>query len=426
MASIVMADSLDSYAALSELASSGRFAYTPANSIYGQATLVAGGGRYGGNAIRCQCVGVNAGFVGNSQITTGYNSNYQVPITIPGYMSGSWVTNPYYSKSLQFGFWFKSVTTNSGTISNVAILGQSINGSAATVLFNNASIQIGNFLVYTPPASVTTQGTLGIYQLGSGGLYAQAACPPVLNDGNWHWIELCIFPNASSYNASPAQLLGSTVAPNFWAKVYVDQQVIINVGAGGLTVPNSTAQTAYASFYMMYNGYIGISQVPSNPDGNYFDDMIVCVSPTAPSFPFGPRRMACLRPNADGDVIGYVPTGSSDNYSAINKGYSNTTSFVQSTGFNVEDRYKFPALSYVPQNVNAVISNIQAGNFEPGTTIGMSPTLFDGTAEVVGTRQTLPQFKYSPFQTIYETDNSGSSWNSSEVNSIQVGFKSIA
>lgn len=425
MASIVMADSLDSYAALSEMASSGRFTYIPANNTYGQTSLVAGAGRYGGNALRCICSGVNAGASSNSQLVFGMNSNYQVPITIPGYMTGSWATNPYFGNALQFGFWFKSVTAASGTVSQVAILGQSVGGSTSTVLYNGANIPVANFLSYTPPATVTSQGTLTLYQLASGAVYSQAACPVVINDGNWHWIEICLVP----YNAPVAQAPNGSLnvkLPAFWAKIYVDQQVIMNVTTGGLTISQNSAQwPSYASFYMVYNGYITTSQTPGGTDGNYFDDMIVCVSQGAPSFPFGPRRMACLRPNADGDVIGFTPTGSSDNYSAINQGYSNTTSYVQSTGYNVEDRYKFPALSYVPQNINAVITNVQAGNFEAGTTVGMAPTLYDGTTDVTGTRTALSQFKYSPRQTIYETDNSGSVWTTSEVNSIQAGFKSI-
>jgi hypothetical protein len=424
-----MADSLDSYAALSELASSGRFVYIPANNNYGQTYLPSAAGRYGGNALRMICSGVSAGGVANSQINSqyGYTSNQMVPITIPGYMTGNWTTNPYYQKALQFGFWFKSVTAASGTVTNVGILAQSCAGSSSTVLYSGSALGLGNFLTYTPASSVITQGTLNMYQLGSASLFTSATCPVNLNDGNWHWIEICVVPYVGTPQGyTPQGYLGAAYPP-FWARVYVDQQMVINVTTGGGTVSsNGYYYSFYAAFFLIYNGYITNSQTAGTADGNYYDDLLACVSVSAPSFPFGPRRMVCMRPNADGDVIGYAPVGAADNYLAINKGYSNTTSYVQSTGYNIQDRYKFPALSYVPQNINAVITNIQAGNFEPGTAIGMSPTLFDGTADVSAPRQTLPQYKYNPYQTIYETDNEGNPWSTSEVNSIQVGFKSIA
>jgi hypothetical protein len=282
-------------------------------------------------------------------------------------------------------------------------------------------------LWYVPTSSPTAVGTLTMGQFGFSSGLSTASCPVNINDGNWHWIELAVVPISGGSSSTPANGISGMTATS-WVKVTVDQQLIINVINGGNTVNSSasTAGGAYCGLFIGYNPYFSGGVPQTGSDGQYYDDIVVGINATGfPLYPFGPRRMACMRPNADGDVIGYVPYGSSDNYSAVNKGYSNTTSYVQSTGFNVEDRYKFPAMTYVPQNINAVITNIQAGNYEPGTTIGMSPVLYDGTAEAVGARQTLPQYKYSPFQTIYETDNSGQAWTTSEVNSIQVGFKSI-
>jgi hypothetical protein len=420
MATIVMGDSLDSYNTYSELASSGRWLYAPSGT-YGLGALIAGAGRYGGNAIKMQTISKTAsiGWTYNNYYgASGYTSNDMFALNIPGYMTGNNTSNPMYGKAVHFAFWFKSVTTNSGAVSQVNLMYSCCTGTSTTVLYNGSALGLLPFLVYTPTSSPTAVGTISINHIGWSDAIATASCPVNLNDGNWHWVEVGITPYqpVSSANAGTG----------FWACVTVDQQKVINVTTGGATISNATntATGAYCAFFLGYNPAVATVPQTGN-DGQYYDDIVVGINSTFALYPLGPRRMACLRPNADGDTIGYVPYGSSDNYSAVNKGYSNTTSYVQSTGFNVEDRYKFPAMTYVPQNINAVITNIQAGNFEPGTAIGMSPVLYDGTTESVGARQALPQYKYNPYQTIYETDNSGNVWTTSEVNSIQVGFKSI-
>lgn len=429
MATIVMADSLDSYNSYAELSSSGRWLYAPSGT-YGLGALVSGSGRYGGNAIRMQTISKTAsiGWTYNQFYgANGYTSNDMFALNIPNYMTGSNTTNPMYTKGVHISFWFKSVTTNSGAVTAVPLLYSCATGGASTVLYSGSALATVPLVYYVPTSSPTAVGTMTVNSIGWGGTYATASCPVNLNDGNWHWVEIAFVPYTQTYNGPPSSsAIGTNSAPA-WFIVTIDQQKIINVPNGGATINTSisSAPNAYCAFFLGYNPNIATVPQTGN-DGQYYDDIVVGINATGyPLYPFGPRRMACMRPNADGDVIGYVPYGSSDNYSAVNKGYSNTTSYVQSTGYNVEDRYKFPAMTYVPQNINAVITNIQAGNYEPGTTIGMSPVLYDGTTESVGARQTLPQYKYGAFQTIYETDNSGQAWTTSEVNSIQVGFKSI-
>lgn len=415
---IVLADSLDAYNSISEMPSSKRFSYIPADNTYTAFRLVPGAGRYGGNALQ----GITR--TASTQQTQLANSNAQIPVQIPGYMTGNWTTVGYYGKVFTMGFWFKSVTNPAPTSSTpVHILFGSGGGSSATVLTNSSNIALNNYLYYTPAVSSTTNGTLTICQMGGGANYSTAACSVNLADGNYHWIELMMVVIQNGGGNTPVAN-GIANSPSF-CQVYVDQIKIIDVPTAGGTVSGNIAQyPQYAALFFATNEYI-IGTI-NGIYGNYYDDLVVQVGTSLGQFPMGPRRMACLRPNANGDVINFSVTGASDNYSAINQGYSNTTAYVQSTGFEQEDRYKFPALSYVPQNVNAVVANMQVGNFEPGTTIGMAPVLYDGTKEVVGAKQVLPQFSYGPVQTIYEVDNSGNAWTTSELNSIQVGFRSKA
>lgn len=426
---ILQADSLDSYANTTEMTSSGRWWYLPsgANTTISTGTLVPGAGRYGGNALCMQTL-----VTGNS---SEYFTNAVAPINVPaltpinGQSSKTW--SNLSGTGIAFAFWFRaSVPTNeAATVNLIMTSGYSTGGSSNTVLGPTSNLSTNPWLTISHAAGNTTPTTVTLYAVAYPSPVVSGACPVDVLDGNWHWIELgVVFNNAlgSGNTGGPNEFIPSGGFGSSWCTCYIDQNLIFtnsNLSTVGTISPADGFQGTVAGFFFPH---FGTTVTTGTGQGFFYDDVIVLNNFTN-GWPLGPRRIACMRPNADGNTINFTPEGTAtDNYQAVSVGYTNTGSYVQSTGYNQIDLYKFPALSYVPQNVNAVITNIQAGNFENGTTIGMEPLMNDGTnPTVTGVRTTLPTMKYGPIQTIYMTDGGGNTWVDSEINSIQVGFETV-
>lgn len=288
------------------------------------------------------------------------------------------------SNTLFGGFWFKQTATPiygfSSNNQGFGLPNNAGNGTLVSCQANTGFVQIGNI----------GNGTV----LGTGSHFN--VC-----DGQWHWIEFQI--------AFATSATGS-------AKVWVDGILEVNVSSV-VTITGGLTLNGYATLYNMINGNLGSPFAVTT-----FDDLILWDN-TGTAFntaPLGPQRISTLVPNADGDLTQFTPKSAGAHYLMVNGGYT-STNYVSDTGTGNVDLYKFPALSYSPATVSAVVATYYGQN--PGTgNINLSPVLKTSGTQVSGTAQQLPNGTNAVYSKSWYADASGSAWTTASVNAMQLGI----
>lgn len=331
-------DGFDSYSSASQLPSKWSTVY---NVAFGANT-----GRYGGGA------------VSNSGIA--YSMQLNKVVSIP---SGAKVRVGLHIK-------YTANAYANGLISSNYVVG--INGSAALMLNS-----VGQLLV-------TALGTTTI----------RITSTAVVNDGNFHWVELEYWLN------------GATLST---AQLWID----------GVSQGSYTGSLATAAAITSVN--FGLGYVFSSYTG-WIDDVVVWDDQGSSfnTFPLGPRRITTLLPNADGDLAQFTPKTGTLHYPMVIGGYA-STDYVSDSGSGNVDLYKFPALPYSPTSLNAVVANYFGQNTGTGTT-SLIPKLKTSGTTVSGATSTLAVGNNTLIQAAFSTDAGGAAWTTTSANSMQIGM----
>ena len=239
-------------------------------------------------------------------------------------------------------------------------------------------------------ASINGAGQLFITAFGSTAALATATA--VVNDGNFHWVELEYYLNGASSTAA----------------LYID----------GVSQANYTGNLGSAVAITQVN--FGFGYVFGGT--HWIDDVVVWDDQGSNfnTFPLGPRRITTLVPNADGDLAQFTPKSGTAHFAMVNGGYA-STNYVSDGGTGNVDLYKFPSLPYSPTSINAVMANYFAQNSGTGTT-SLIPKLKTSGTTISGTTQTLSVGVNTLIQTPFLTDALGSAWTATSVNAMQIGM----
>jgi hypothetical protein len=265
-----------------------------------------------------------------------------------------------------FGFYFKA----SGLPAANSTIFQTFSVGAA----NWFSIQItttGLLLVLAPAGNITS--TINV-------------C-----DGNWHWIEVRMTNNTTSY-------------------LYIDN---LSQGTGG-----------YAGNLVDNLSLFSVSGITV-----YFDDIIAYdgFPPTdgaGHNFPLGARQITTTRPTSDG-TIGFTTTSSgSTHFNLVNEvNPDGDTSYVQDAVVGDQDLLNFGALGYTPAVINGVMVNTYINN-PVGGTINLQAICKSGAAaQSNATAQATPLI-YTTMQYPFPVDpNTSAAWLTTALNAAQFGYK---
>lgn len=275
---------------------------------------------------------------------------------------------------------------------------------------SGAKLRVGFYIKYTAGTAPTGSGS-GFYVVGAnsnsivsinnsgqltitpfGSTSAVLGSAVVVNDGNFHWVEVEYFLNGASGTA---------------------QMWIDGVSQGSYTGNLGSAVTITSVTF-------GFGYIFSNT--GWLDDVVIWDDQGSSfnTFPLGPRRISTLVPNADGDLAQFTPKSGTSHYAMVNGGYG-STNYVSDGGTGNVDLYKFPSLSYSPSSINAVVANYYGQNTGSGTT-NLIPKLKTSGTTVSGSTQTLTVGNNSLIQSAFVTDAGGFAWTAAAVNAMQVGM----
>jgi hypothetical protein len=215
----------------------------------------------------------------------------------------------------------------------------------------------------------------------------------VVNDGNFHWVELEYWLN------------GSTLST---AQLWID----------GVSQGSYTGNLAAAAAVTQVN--FGLGNLFSGT--GWIDDVVVWDDQGSSfnTFPLGPRRITTLLPNADGDLAQFTPKTGTLHHPMVTGGYG-STDYVSDSGTGNVDLYKFPALPYSPTSINAVVANYFGQNTGTGTT-SLIPKLKTSGTTVSGSTSTLAVGNNTLIQAAFSTDAGGAAWTTTSVNAMQIGM----
>lgn len=242
---------------------------------------------------------------------------------------------------------------------------------------------------------IDSAGKGRILAMGSGAVLVQGTT--VLTDAAWHWLEI-------------EMSLATTATGN--AQFYVD-----GILQGSVTNVITASSSGYAAFWSLkYYGH------PSLGTFTFMDDIIIWNDQGTEfnTFPLGPQRITQLKPSGDGTPLQFTTNSGSTHYTQVNGGYG-TTNYVEDAGTGNSDMYTYPALSYTPSTINAVVGNYWAQN--PGSaTANMIPKLKTSATTVSGTTVVLGSGgANSMTQQVWTKDALGAAWTAANVNAMQVG-----
>lgn len=239
--------------------------------------------------------------------------------------------------------------------------------------------------------SINSSGQIIFYPLGSGASNAAAGTHNIC-DNNWHWIEVKLVPNTTTAGS---------------VKVYLDGALELSI-ASVATISSGTPSSVT----------IGSSANGANVG---FDDLIVWDTTGAAfnTFPLGPRRIACLNPNAAGASTQFTPSAGA-NYSCVSQAYSGAA-YVADTATGNTDLYATLGLTYMPASViNAVMVNVYAINPAGDGSKSLTPKLRSG-ATPAGTSRTLSGV-LANYQSPFYQDATATNWTATTVNAAQPGI----
>lgn len=270
---------------------------------------------------------------------------------------------------------------------------------AAYVKFGATPSGSTGFLSLLPTSA--TVGTLGLnssgqlifYPLGTGSPNATSGTRN-LADNAWHWIEAKIVLNTAT--------AGSVTA-------YVDGTLELSIPSVA-TISSGTPN--------------GFALGTLSFQNTYFDDVIVWDTSGAAfnTFPLGPRRIACLNPNAAGASTQFTPSAGA-NYSCVSQAYSGAA-YVADAATGNTDLYGTAGLTYTPASViNAVMVNVYAINPAGDGTKSIIPKLRSGATPSIasGTSRTLSGM-LANYQSPFYQDASATNWTATTVNAAQPGI----
>jgi hypothetical protein len=287
------------------------------------------------------------------------------------------------SNTLNFGFYVKFdsalVPGSAPSVSSQAGLG-----------IPNANSSVGTVW------SMTTSGTMQALKAGTASTTALATGTKLMNDGNYHWVEISIVLSASSGTF----------------KVWIDGILDINFsgvtwGSGALTgnfalynIPASSTRTAYYDDVIVWDN-----------TGSFFNTV-----------PLGARRIGYLTPNGAGASTQFTPSAGS-NYACVNQAYSGTAN-VSNASTGQTDLYTTAGLAFTPAAaINAVVLNHYSINPAADGTKSLTGKLRSGASPAVasGTTRTLSGV-LTTYQDAFYQDSSATNWTTTTVNSAQPGI----
>jgi len=222
----------------------------------------------------------------------------------------------------------------------------------------------------------------------------------VLSTDTWHYIEIHYKPCQGSNGG--------------FATIYVDGSEVAD-----LTSEDVVSATFYTNYGVQLGIYcLGGGQVGS---GRYaFDDVYhLEVDGVTHTGPLGPSRVLLLQPNADGGTTDWTPSTGSDNYAMVDNIDWETTDYVEADATTEIDKYDLETLG-AQDEVHGIMaaSVVIATDGTPTVLIGAdNGTLDEESIGVVGTVDEIQA------QMFFDKDPTGSAWNVTTVNSVEVTQK---
>lgn len=363
---LLFCDGFDSYSATADFLNKWQINNSPSQA---GTTFQSTGGRFGG---------------GGTLTTVSSSGGGNYPRNLMTKAVGISTANTLY-----VGFWFKQNSQPLGT-SAAPPDGVSINvtngGTSAQTCFMGANSVTGNMVIYQIGSSST--------QLGQG---THAIC-----NNAWHWIEIAVVFSTSATGS---------------VQTYVD-------GLPDINLTNvQTLATGQSLLGSMTFGPISmtVGTITSTLTASY-DDVVIWdnTGTSFNTFPIGPQRITTLVPNADGDLTQFTPKTAGAHYLMVNGGYS-STNYVSDSGTGNVDLYKYPALSYSPTTVNAVVANYFAQNSGSGTA-NLTPVLKTGSTQISGATVPMATNVNTLIQYPWYKDATATAWTAATVGAVQAGI----
>lgn len=239
-------------------------------------------------------------------------------------------------------------------------------------------------------------GTLSVIR-GNGNTLGTTSL--VLAANTWYYIELQFTINGST---------GSYIL-----------KVNGNVVSSGSGLNTQSTGNAYAStlFFgsMFNNGY---------QNGVTIDDLYVCDANGINNTGFlGDVKVETVMANAVGSNTNFVRFGAGNNYQCINDSNADDdATFVEASGVNTLDTYKFASLSGTPDTIFGVQANLVARKTDAGSRSGCAATWISST-EYDGSGISFTD-SYINNTFIWETAPNGTGfWSASTFNAAEFGVK---
>lgn len=288
-----------------------------------------------------------------------------------------------------------------------------------------------NAQLYRSFGSNYTAGLLG-FAFYNTGTYVSRILAVIL-DGT---TEQCsIRTNASSVltvtQAATVKATGSTVlSQNTW--YYIEFKYTIHQSTGiaqiKLNGAAEIASTANLDLTGTANNYWNGIQLRdgSVPTVAYFDDLYLLDTTTGDNVDFlGPVRVVALAPAAPGTTTAWTPNGGT-NYGCVSEAYQDgDSSFNQSSTANQIDTFVMQDLPAAAGSVYAVQSILTARQ-DAGAARTIAPVLRPAATDRVGTTVALST-TYQMLTQIYDLNpEDTAAWATTDVASLEVGYKLIS